>query len=112
VRGQPYQSLGVEVPDPDEPGETVTLGATSFVGAQLEARIGITESFGGVAFVDFGAVDEGSFPGGDSDSHAGVGLGVRYNTFVGPIRLDVATPATGDDAFNAVQLYIGIGQAF
>ncbi|TNC52414.1 outer membrane protein assembly factor [Rubellimicrobium rubrum] len=112
VRGQPYQDLGVEVPDPEEPGETVTLGAASFVGAQLEARVGFTENIGGVAFADFGAVDEGAFPGGDSESHAGVGLGVRYDTFVGPIRLDVATPASGDDAFGAVQLYIGIGQSF
>ena len=48
----------------------------------------------------------------DGDWHAGLGLGVRYNSFVGPIRLDVATPASGDDAFDDVQLYIGIGQAF
>ncbi|TNC74839.1 autotransporter assembly complex protein TamA [Rubellimicrobium roseum] len=112
VRGQPYQSLGVEVPDPDAPGETVTLGGASFVGAQVEARVGITESFSGVAFADFGAVDEDSFVDSDSPYQTGVGLGVRYNSFVGPIRLDVATPATGDDAFGAVQLYIGIGQAF
>jgi translocation and assembly module TamA len=31
---------------------------------------------------------------------------------VGPVRLDVATPASGEDAFGAVQLYIGIGQSF
>ena len=41
-----------------------------------------------------------------------MGLGVRYDTFIGPIRLDIATPARGDDAFAEAQLYIGIGQAF
>ncbi|WP_210528853.1 autotransporter assembly complex protein TamA [Rubellimicrobium arenae] len=112
VRGQPFQSLGVEVPDPDDPGETVTLGGASFVGAQLEARLGLTESFGAVAFADAGVVDEDSLPDADSPYQAGVGLGVRYNSFVGPIRLDVATPATGESSFETVQLYIGIGQAF
>ncbi len=112
VRGQPFQSLGVEVPDPASPGETVTLGGASLAGLQLEARVGFTETFGGVAFADAAYVGEGALPLSDGDWHAGVGLGVRYNSFVGPIRLDVATPATGDDAFGEVQLYIGIGQSF
>ena len=112
VRGQPFQSLGVEVPDPDAPGETVTLGGTSFAGVQLEARVAINETFGAVAFADAGYVDDEPFPSTDGDSQAGVGLGVRYNSFIGPIRLDLATPATGDDRFGAVQVYIGIGQSF
>jgi translocation and assembly module TamA len=112
VRGLPYQSLGVEVADPDEPGETITLGGASLAGLQLEARVGINESFSAVAFADAAHVGEQAFPETDGDWGAGVGLGVRYNSFIGPIRLDVATPATGDDAFGQVQLYIGIGQAF
>jgi translocation and assembly module TamA len=112
VRGQPFQSLGVEVPNPDQPGETITLGGASFVGTQLEARVAINDSFGGVAFLDAGYVDDEPFPSRDGDTQAGIGLGVRYNSFVGPIRLDVATPATGDDRFGAVQVYIGIGQSF
>jgi translocation and assembly module TamA len=112
VRGQPFQSLGVELPDPEEPGETITLGGASFVGVQLEARVAINESFGAVAFADAGYVDDEAFPGTDGDTQAGVGLGVRYNSFVGPIRLDIATPATGEDRFDAVQVYIGIGQSF
>lgn len=112
VRGQPFQSLGVEVPDPDASGETVTLGGASLAGVQLEARVGFTDSFSGVAFADAAYVGEEAIPLTEGDWHAGVGLGVRYNSFVGPIRLDVATPATGDDAFGEVQLYIGIGQSF
>ena len=112
VRGLPFQSLGVEVPDPDEPGETVTLGGASFAGVQLEARVAINETFGAVAFADAAYVGEEAFDGSDGEWGAGVGLGVRYNSFIGPIRLDVATPATGDDAFEEVQVYVGIGQAF
>ena len=37
---------------------------------------------------------------------------VNNNWGIGPIRLDVGTPATGDDAFSSVEVYIGIGQAF
>jgi len=46
------------------------------------------------------------------DWHAGTGVGVRYNTGIGPIRLDVGTPANGSEALKSVQVYIGIGQAF
>jgi translocation and assembly module TamA len=112
VRGQPFQSLGVEVPDPDNLGETVTVGGTGFAALQLEARFDINETFGAVAFADAGYADDEPLPSLDGEAQAGVGLGVRYNSFVGPIRLDLATPATGDDAFNALQVYIGIGQSF
>ncbi|HVG48357.1 MAG TPA: BamA/TamA family outer membrane protein [Rubellimicrobium sp.] len=112
VRGVPFESLGVEVPDPEAPGETVTLGGTSLAGLQVEGRVGITESIGAVAFADAAYVGEEAFPFSDGDWAAGVGIGARYDTFVGPIRLDIATPATGDDAFGQVQVYIGIGQAF
>jgi translocation and assembly module TamA len=59
-----------------------------------------------------GAVSEDSFFGGDSASQSGAGFGVRYNTAIGPIRVDLATPASGDSAWEEVQLYIGIGQSF
>ncbi|EYD76277.1 Outer membrane protein, OMP85 family [Rubellimicrobium mesophilum DSM 19309] len=111
VRGVPFQSVGVDLPDPETPGETVTLGGASLAGLQLEGRLGITDNIGAVAFADAAFVGEDSFSS-DGDWAAGVGIGARYNTFVGPIRLDIATPATGDDAFGQVQVYIGIGQAF
>lgn len=112
VRGQPFQSLGVEVPDPGDPGGTATLGGASFAGVQLEARLAINETFGAVAFADAGYVGAEAFPDTEGATHAGVGLGVRYNSFVGPIRLDLATPATGEEAFRQVQVYVGIGQSF
>ena len=109
VRGRPYQSLGI---DSVVDGETVTTGGTSYAGAQVEARIGLTKSFGLVAFYDYGYVGSTPTPLTDGASQDGVGLGIRYNTGIGPIRLDVGTPATGDDQFSSVEVYIGIGQAF
>jgi len=109
VRGQPYQSLGVAVQDgPD----TVTAGGVSFIGAQLEARMTVRDKVSLVGFYDFGQVGTTSTPGEDGDWHAGAGFGLRYDTGIGPIRLDLATPASGDNAGKNLQVYIGIGQAF
>ncbi len=109
VRGQPYQSLGI---DTVEGSETVTTGGTSFVGAQLEARYAVRDEISLVGFYDFGQVGATATPGEDAEWHAGAGIGLRYNTGIGPIRLDLGTPASGDDAGGSLQVYIGIGQAF
>jgi translocation and assembly module TamA len=110
VRGRSFQSIGVEVVDED--GEEATLAGASLAGVQLEARVGLAGAFSGVAFYDAAAVGEGLLPEGGDEFGAGAGIGVRYDTAVGPVRLDLATPASGEDAFGAVQLYIGIGQSF
>lgn len=109
VRGQPYQSLGIETVSGTE---TVTTGGTSFIGTQLEARYLIRENIAVVGFYDFGQIGATSTPGEDAEWHAGAGFGVRYNTGIGPIRLDLGTQASGDDAGRDLQVYIGIGQAF
>ena len=109
VRGQPYQSLGIETVDGMD---TVTTGGTSFLGAQLEARFLVRENIAVVGFYDFGQVGATATPGEDAEWHAGAGFGVRYNTGIGPIRLDLGTQANGDDAGSDLQVYIGIGQAF
>ena len=71
------------------------------------------ENIGVVGFYDFGYIGESTNPFETDAFHAGVGFGVRYNTGIGPIRLDIATPATnGDDFGERVEIYIGIGQAF
>ena len=113
VRGQPYQSLAVTSRADFGRGLTdVRTGGTSFVGAQLEARFGITDTIGAVGFYDIGLVGDGVLPSGTDTFQAGAGIGLRYNTGIGPIRLDVATPVTGDSVGERIELYIGIGQAF
>lgn len=113
VRGQPYQDLGIAITRDFGTGPAaIRLGGRSFVGAQIEARVDVTQTIGLVGFYDFGAIDIDSFPGSDSDWHAGAGIGLRYDTVIGPIRLDLATPASGPDMGETLQVYIGIGQAF
>lgn len=105
VRGFPYESLGVTLPD----GQA--SGGASFFGVSAEARVGVTESIQGVAFVDYGYVGENSFPDDTGGDQVGAGLGLRYVTPIGPIRLDVAVPVSGE-ADSDFQIYVGIGQAF
>ncbi|WP_289042472.1 autotransporter assembly complex family protein [uncultured Aliiroseovarius sp.] len=105
VRGQPYESLGI-----DAGGGEIT-GGQSFVTLSAELRTRITDKIGVVGFVDAGHVTADSLFDGVGDWHAGAGLGVRYKTPIGPLRLDVATPISGDTG-DGIQIYIGIGQAF
>lgn len=110
VRGQPYQSLGATLPGTGA-ADPVTLGGTTFAAASVELRARITDTIGLVGFADAGAVGIGGLSGAGSDVHAGAGLGLRYDTGFGPIRLDVAAPVAGDTG-EGVQIYVGIGQAF
>ncbi|MHC0052254.1 autotransporter assembly complex protein TamA [Actibacterium sp. D379-3] len=105
VRGQPYQELGIDLPG----GERV--GGRSFLGLSAEVRVGVTDTIGLVGFADAGFIGADSVPGADGDWHSGAGLGLRYNTGIGPIRLDIAAPVGGDTG-EGVQIYVGIGQAF
>lgn len=109
VRGQPYNDLGIDTEIDDE---IVRRGGLSFAGAQLEARYSVTDSIGVVGFYDVGFIGDTTSPFEDGDWHAGAGIGVRYNTGIGPIRLDIGTPANGDNAGERVEVYIGIGQSF
>lgn len=106
VRGQDYENLGVTLPDGQQ------SGGASFVGASMEARIGVTEKIQGVGFFDYGYIGEDSFPNDTGGDEAGAGLGIRYITPIGPIRLDVAVPVFGPEDTSSFQFYVGIGQAF
>lgn len=104
VRGQPYESLGVDL------GNGEVIGGRSFLGLSGEARIGVTERIGLVAFADAGFIGPDSWIE-DGEWQSGAGLGLRYETGIGPIRVDIAAPVSGDTG-DGPQIYIGIGQAF
>ena len=105
VRGQPYKSLGVTI-------GRLTVGGTQFVGGSFEVRGKVTDKIGVVGFVDYGRISDADFSAAPlSNWHAGAGIGVRYATPVGPLRLDLAAPAGGRKG-DGVQFYLGIGQAF
>ncbi|HEX9859213.1 MAG TPA: BamA/TamA family outer membrane protein, partial [Paracoccaceae bacterium] len=109
VRGQPYQSLGVNVLR--AAGAEFKTGGLAFLGASFEVRARVSDKIGVVGFVDAGSVGALEFLDSLGDWHAGAGLGLRYDTGFGPIRLDVAAPVAGSTG-EGVQIYVGIGQSF
>lgn len=105
VRGQSYQSLGVDL------GGART-GGRSFLGLSGELRYNWNDDLQVVGFADWGYIGAESVPDFTGDSHAGAGIGVRYKTGIGPIRLDLATPVSGSTDASDLYIYVGIGQAF
>ena len=106
VRGHDYQSLGVDV------GLDELAGGRSFVGLSAELRFRTEGSLGYVGFFDAGYIGEEELPDGSGEWHSGAGIGIRYDTGIGPIRVDLAVPVTGDNSDSNFQIYIGIGQSF
>jgi translocation and assembly module TamA len=105
VRGYRYQTLGPQFPD------RLPTGGNAISTGTVEVRQRILGSYGVVGFVDVGQVSTNGAPF-TSDWHAGAGVGARYYTPIGPIRLDVAVPLNKIPGGDTLELYIGIGQAF
>lgn len=104
VRGFGFQELGPRDAD-NRP-----LGGRSLTEFALEARYRFGD-FGIVPFIDAGRVGEGSTPS-LAGMRYGVGIGGRYYTNFGPMRIDVATPLNRRPGESRITLYISIGQAF
>jgi translocation and assembly module TamA len=105
VRGFSYRSLG-----PRFLGEPI--GGRSLLEGSVEARIKVTDTIGVVPFLDAGTAFASSLPDGSERIRVAAGLGLRYHTGIGPIRLDVATPLGRERGDRPVAVYIGFGQAF
>lgn len=106
VRGYVYQSIGPRNSDGDP------LGGRSYQVVNLESRFMVAENIGIVPFLDGGMVYRDQVPHIIGDMDWGAGLGLRYYTPIGPVRLDVATPLRRIDDDPPVQFYISIGQSF
>jgi translocation and assembly module TamA len=120
IRGYQYQSVGPIFPGPPPvppatsslpPNPPVPTGGTDLVAAGIEYRQRLYTNFGTAVFVDAGkvAADLHPFEGRPS---VGYGAGLRYYTPIGPIRLDIALPVRRLRDGDALEVYIGLGQAF
>ena len=122
VRGYGFQQLGPQSrePNPDfdpddpdndaDPFEFNPIGGRSLNEASVEVRYRFG-NYGVVGFVDAGQVYEETTPQ-FSDLRYGVGIGGRYYTNFGPVRLDVAMPLGRRQGESRFGVYISIGQAF
>ena len=105
VRGYGFQEISPRDDDGDE------TGGKSYVTASLEARVRITDTIGVVPFIDVGTVGPDEFPD-FSDIRTGAGIGIRYATPFGPLRLDFAVPLNKYEDGTNFGIYAGIGQSF
>ena len=105
VRGYAYQGIGPK----DFTGQPI--GGLSFFETSVEMRIAVTDTIGIVPFVDAGTVSTKSMPN-FSDVKVGAGVGLRYVTPFGPLRIDAAVPLNRDPSDPHFGIYAGIGQAF
>jgi translocation and assembly module TamA len=104
VRGYGYQKIGPVDVNGDPIGGK---GLTEF-GAEARIRFG---AFGVVPFLDAGKLAAGSTPH-FNNLRFGTGLGVRYYSSFGPIRVDVGTPLNRRPGESRVAVYVSLGQAF
>ena len=104
VRGYGFQRLG-----PFDP-EGNPVGGRSINEFAVEARYRFGD-FGIVPFFDAGNAYDSVLPKG-GDLRYGAGIGGRFYTNFGPMRVDVATPLNPRKGDGRIALYISIGQAF
>ncbi|MEH6576091.1 MAG: autotransporter assembly complex family protein [Amphritea sp.] len=97
VRGYAYQSLG-----PKDPFGTVIGGPHLLVGS-VELDYRIMGNWGIAAFIDSG----NAFEGTDINLRTGVGVGLRWFSPIGPVRIDIAAPQ--DDDESGVRLHFSLG---
>ncbi len=70
------------------PQELIPVGGNGMLGASLELRTSITSSFGLTFFFDLGEVQPTVSELSFSTMNYAAGLGLRYQTMFGPVRLD------------------------
>ncbi|HEY0334864.1 MAG TPA: autotransporter assembly complex family protein [Stenotrophomonas sp.] len=99
IRGYAFREVGPRTPPPDK----YALGAKNVLTASAEyERYFSGGPWGAAVFVDTGSAFDNS-----PDIHTGIGVGLRWRSPVGPVRVDVAHGL--DDPDSQFELYINIG---
>ncbi len=98
-RGYEYRDLGQHL-------SGYPIGGLSMIDASFESRYYLTDKFSLVGFFDSSKLSQevNDFSG---DWYNAYGIGVRYLSVIGPLRLDIGYPIEGGFA-----LHLGIGQVF
>ncbi len=97
VRGYAFQTLGPE----DELGNVI--GGTRLATVRLEYAHDLVGNFAGAVFVDAG----NAFDALDWSPRIGAGIGLRWRSPVGPVRVYLAHPFT--DSTRNVRFHISLG---
>ena len=97
MRGYEYNSLGPK----NSAGHVV--GGSNLLVASIEYERHLSGNFYGAVFVDAG----NAFDDTDFDAEVGAGLGIKWRSPLGPVRLYFGYPVTADDQSVRVHLQLG-----
>jgi len=100
-RGYDYRDFG------PKDSANVPLGGVSLVDAMVELRYRVWQKLWVTSFYDTSLLSQKSDDFSDK-YYGSYGVGMRYNTVIGPIRLDFGFPQDRDDW----TFHISIGQVF
>jgi len=106
VRGYDQDTLGPLGADGNP------IGGNAFLMENLEIRTSLSKSFGLVAFLDGGNVWVKMNEVNPVDFKFTTGLGLRYNTPVGPLRVDYGHKLNREKGESSGELHFSIGHAF
>jgi len=101
VRGYGWREIGPRIRNGI--GEPYALGAANVFSASIEYERYFLGPWGAAVFIDTGSAFDGKQP----DMHTGVGIGLRWRSPVGPVRIDIARGLTSPDSPFTLGLNIG-----
>lgn len=106
VRGYEQDTLGPKAAD------GTPIGGNAFLMSNLELRTDVGRGFGIVAFTDAGNVWEKIQDVDIAQIKFTAGLGLRYNTPVGPLRVDYGIKLSRQQGESFGALHFSVGHAF
>ncbi|WP_336278720.1 autotransporter assembly complex protein TamA [Bartonella sp. CB175] len=106
VRGYAYRNIGVKTEN------DAVVGGRMLVEGSAELRLSFSDKIGLVGFIDGGVVGEKASFNFSQKMKWGIGIGGRYMTGIGPLRVDLAFPLKREKGDPRIGFYVGIGQAF
>ena len=107
VRGYDFQSLS-----PRDPNTGRIQGGRSVIEFSGEVRWRIGENWGVVPFIDAGNAYDAIMPDFDRNVRVAGGIGARYYTQIGPLRLDIARAINPGPLSPGIGVFLSIGQSF
>ncbi len=100
IRGYSYQTIG------PQNANGLIIGGEDLVVASAEYEYYFTRNWGVAVFTDAGDAFTGF---GNYKTHVGSGLGLRWRSPVGMVRVDLGTPIHDPEGRSGVELHLTIG---
>jgi len=101
IRGYGWREVGPRIRN--NAGDEFAVGARNLLVGSVEYERYFKGPWGAAVFVDSGSAFDGTSP----DMHTGIGIGLRWRSPVGPVRIDIARGLDDPDSPFTIHLNIG-----